>query len=467
MSSKRILLIDNEEGLCRMMEAVLGDSGYQVESFTRSFEAVEQFKAGEYQLVISDIKMPGIDGLEVLQRIRAKDQLVPVIMITAYATVETSIQALRRGAYDMLTKPFEPEELLYRVKNALSHNELAEENRELKKELAEQFSFENIIGATSSLKTLLETVKKVAIRDTSVLITGESGTGKELIAQAIHHNSPRRDKRFMAINCGALPESVLESELFGYKKGAFTGAASDRKGIIEAADGGTLFLDEIGNLPIAVQKTLLRFLQEQEFMRIGDTKPIKVDVRIVSATNADLIQEMAAGNYREDLYYRLNVVNIHLPPLRQRREDLQLLTAHFIKQQNKKFGTSVQGLDPDALRLLCSYDWPGNIRQLENVIEACMTLESSNFISLPILTQFISAAPPATSPDESATTAAADITAEAEYNTALGNFETKYLLNLLQSTGGNVEEAAQLAGMNIATIYRKLKKHHINKEDYC
>jgi DNA-binding NtrC family response regulator len=367
----------------------------------------------------------------------------------------------------MLTKPFEPEELLYRVKNALSHNELAEENRELKKELAEQFSFENIIGATSSLKTLLETVKKVAIRDTSVLITGESGTGKELIAQAIHHNSPRRDKRFMAINCGALPESVLESELFGYKKGAFTGAASDRKGIIEAADGGTLFLDEIGNLPIAVQKTLLRFLQEQEFMRIGDTKPIRVDVRIVSATNADLIQEMAAGNYREDLYYRLNVVNIHLPPLRQRREDLQLLTAHFIKQQNKKFGTSVQGLDPDALRLLCSYDWPGNIRQLENVIEACMTLESSNFISLPILTQFISAAPPATSPDESATTTAADITAEAEYNTALGNFETKYLLNLLQSTGGNVEEAAQLAGMNIATIYRKLKKHHINKEDYC
>ncbi len=468
MSSKRILLIDNEEGLCRMMEAVLGDSGYQVKSYTRSFEAVEEFKAGDYQLVISDIKMPGMDGLEVLQRIREKDQLVPVIMITAYATVETSIQALRRGAYDMLTKPFEPEELLYRVKNALSHNELAEENRELKKELAAQFSFDNIIGATSSLKSLLETVKKVAIRDTSVLITGESGTGKELIAQAIHHNSPRRDKRFMAINCGSLPESVLESELFGYKKGAFTGAASDRKGIIEAADGGTLFLDEIGNLPPNVQKTLLRFLQEQEFMRIGDTKPIKVDVRIVSATNADLMQEMADGNYREDFYYRLNVVNINLPPLRQRREDLPLLIAHFIKRQNKKFGTSVQGLDPDALQLLCAYDWPGNIRQLENVIEACMTMESTNLISLAILNQFISASPssPNTSAD-SATTSANNSAAEAEYNTALGNFETKYLLNLLQSTGGNVEEAAQLAGMNIATIYRKLKKHNINKEDYC
>jgi len=468
MSNKRILLIDNEEGLCRMMEAVLGDSGYQVKSYTRSFEAVEEFHAGDYHLVISDIKMPGMDGLEVLQRIREKDQSVPVIMITAYATVETSIQALRRGAYDMLTKPFEPEELLYRVKNALNHNELAEENRELKKELSSQFSCNNIIGASSSLRAILETVKKVAIRDTSVLITGESGTGKELIAQAIHHNSPRRNKRFMAINCGALPESVLESELFGYKKGAFTGATSDRKGIIESADGGTLFLDEIGNLPLTVQKTLLRFLQEQEFMRIGDSKPIRVDVRIISATNADLIQEMADGNYREDLYYRLNVVNIHLPPLRQRRDDLLLLAAHFIKQQNKKFGTSVQGLDPEARQLLCSYDWPGNIRQLENVIEACMTMESGDYISLPVLTQFISATPsaPTTPAPPSPDTNNAEGT-DAEYNAALSNFETRYLLNLLQSTGGNVEEAAQLAGMNMATIYRKLKKHNINKEDYC
>jgi DNA-binding NtrC family response regulator len=469
MTSKRILLIDNEEGLCRMMEAVLSDSGYQVKSFTRSFEAVEMFNSGDYDLVISDIKMPGMDGLEVLQRIRAKDQNVPVIMITAYATVETSIQALRRGAYDMLTKPFEPEELLYRVKNALSHNELVEENIALKKELASKFSCENIIGASSGLKSILETVKKVAIRDTSVLITGESGTGKELIAQAIHHNSPRNNKRFMAINCGALPESVLESELFGYKKGAFTGANADRKGILEAADGGTLFLDEIGNLPLTVQKTLLRFLQEQEFMRIGDTKPIKVDVRIISATNADLNQEMSDGNYREDLYYRLNVVNIHLPPLRARRDDLALLTAHFIKQQNKKFGTKVEGLTAEARQLMLNYDWPGNIRQLENVIEACMTMESSSYITLPVLTQFIN---PATATTTAVTASAPTATENVdnpdapEYTKALGDFETTYLVNLLQSTGGNVEEAAQLAGMNMATIYRKLKKHQINKEDY-
>ncbi|MEA3465704.1 MAG: sigma-54 dependent transcriptional regulator [Thermodesulfobacteriota bacterium] len=461
MSGKRILLIDNEEGLCRMMEAVLGDSGYRVKSYTRSYDGVENFHAGDYDLVISDIKMPGMDGLEVLQRIREKDKLIPVIMITAYATVETSIQALRKGAYDMLTKPFEPEELLYRVKNALNHNKLVEENRELKKELAGQFSCNNIIGASSGLKSVLETVKKVAIRDTSVLITGESGTGKELIAQAIHHNSPRRDQRFMAINCGALPESVLESELFGYKKGAFTGANSDRKGLLESTDGGTLFLDEIGNLPLTVQKTLLRFFQEQEFMRIGDTKPIKVDVRIISATNADLTQEMTDGKYREDLYYRLNVVNIHLPPLRQRRTDLPLLTAHFIHQQNKKFATSVQGFTPEATQMLCAFDWPGNIRQLENVIEACMTMESSDQISVSVLSQFISVDPSITT-DSSVT-----ISSNTEdYAQALGDFETSYLLNLLNSSDGNVEEAARRAGMNMATIYRKLKKHQINKDDY-
>ncbi len=479
-SGQRILLIDNEEGLCRMMEAVLSDSGYQIKAFTRSFEAVDAFNAGDYDLVISDIKMPVMDGIEVLQKIREKDKTVPVIMITAYATVETSIQALRRGAYDMLTKPFEPEELLYRVKNALCHNELVEENRELKKELAGKFSCDNIIGASSGLKSILEIVAKVAIRDTSVLITGESGTGKELIAQAIHHNSPRRDKRFMAINCGALPESVLESELFGYKKGAFTGATSDRKGIIESADGGTLFLDEVGNLPLTVQKTLLRFLQEQEFMRIGDTKPIKVDVRIISATNADLNKEMSDGNHREDLYYRLNVVNIHLPPLRERQSDLPLLAAHFIKKQNEKFSTAVRGLTAEAQQLLYNYAWPGNIRQMENVIEACLTMESSDYITLPTLSQFISTPTtshtsatsliePITATATTATAAPPPVNAncdDADYTAALSDFETSYLVKLLKSTHGNVEEAAQQAGMNMATIYRKLKKNQINKEDY-
>ncbi|MRR34790.1 sigma-54-dependent Fis family transcriptional regulator, partial [bacterium] len=325
--NKRIMLIDNEEGLCRMMEAVLLDSGYAVKGYTRSFEAVEEFRPGDWDLVVSDIKMPGMDGLEVLQRIKAKEPGIPVIMITAYATVEMSIQALRRGAYDMLTKPFEPEELLYRVKNALKHNELLEENRELREELVGKFRFDNIIGASDGLKGVLEKVEKIAIRDTSVLITGESGTGKELIAQAIHYNSARKEKKFVAINCGALPETLLESELFGYRKGAFTGAKENRQGLLEAADGGTLFLDEVGNLPMNVQKTLLRFLQEQEFLRIGDTTPTKVDVRIISATNADLREGVKSGSFREDLYYRLNVVNLHLPPLRERKGDIPLLAA--------------------------------------------------------------------------------------------------------------------------------------------
>jgi DNA-binding NtrC family response regulator len=379
-------------------------------------------------------------------------------MITAYATVEMSIQALRRGAYDMLTKPFEPEELLFRVKNALTQTDLLEENRELKEELAGKFRFENIIGASAGLKSVLEKVEKIAVRDTSVLITGESGTGKELIAQAIHFNSPRREKRFVAINCGALPESILESELFGYRKGAFTGAKENRQGLLESADGGTLFLDEVGNLPMNVQKTLLRFLQEQEFLRLGDNKPTKVDVRVLSATNSDLKLAVKAGEFREDLFYRLNVVNIHLPPLRERQADVQLLAAHFITLQNSKFGTRVKGLDSEALAAVTQYDWPGNIRQMKNVIEASMAMESGEYVSLPILAQFIDINPPS-SPGGSA-----DETLEGDYNAAMARFEADYLRGLLARYSWNVEAAARDAGINMATMYRKMKKYGLRRE---
>jgi DNA-binding NtrC family response regulator len=469
MDKNRILLIDNEEGLCRMIEAVLGDNGYTVESFTSPFTALESFEPGSYDLVISDIKMPGMDGLEVLQKIRAQDQHVPVIMITAYATVETSIQALRKGAYDMLTKPFEPEELLYRVRNALHANQLESENRELRQQLAGEGSFAHIIGAESGLKGVIDIVRKVALRDTSVLITGESGTGKEVIAKAIHANSARKEKRFMAINCGALPANVLESELFGYKKGAFTGANADRKGILEASDGGTLFLDEVGNLPMNMQQTLLRFLQEHEFMRLGDTRPIKVNTRIISATNSDLRQAMQDGSFRDDLFYRLNVVNIHLPPLRERREDLPLLVSHFIKQNNARFGTAVKGLTPEAMQLVYAFDWPGNIRQMENIIEACMTMLDEGRIGVEILQQFLypEAGPNAHLPTQTPDTAGASAAEiDAEYSRALAEFETEYLRSLLCRTAGNVEEAAKMAGMNMATIYRKLKKYAISKDEF-
>ncbi|WP_136526592.1 sigma-54-dependent transcriptional regulator [Geomonas ferrireducens] len=458
MTKKRVMLVDNEEGLCRMMEAVLSDNGYQVSAFTRSFEAAESFQAGQWDLLVTDIKMPGMDGLELLQKVKQKDPAIPVIMVTAYATVEMSIQALRKGAYDMLTKPFEPEELLYRVKNALQHTRLMEENRELREELVGRFNFGNIIGASKALKEVLERVEKLAVRDTSVLITGESGTGKELIAQAIHYNSPRKEKKFVAINCGALPASLLESELFGYKKGAFTGAAENRRGLLETADGGTLFLDEVGNLPMTVQKTLLRFLQEQEFNRLGDPTPTKVDVRVLSATNADMKQAVKAGEFREDLFYRLNVVNIQLPPLRERRDDIALIAAHFISLQNAKFGTHIKGLAHDAMEAAVDFSWPGNIRQLKNVIEACIAMESSDYITLPVLSQFIEVIP-----SEGGAEAAAD---EGDYSRALMRFETEYLRGLLRKNQGNVEAAAKEAGTNMATIYRKIKKYGIRKEEY-
>jgi DNA-binding NtrC family response regulator len=453
---KRVLVIDNEEGICRMVEAVLTDAGYEVAASTRPAEAVEGFEPGRFDLVISDVKMPGMDGLEVLRRVKGKAPAVPVIMITAYATVEMSIQALRRGAYDMLTKPFEPEELVYRVKNALAQTELLEENRSLREELGGGLRPENIVGASSGLKDVLEKVRKIAAREISVLITGESGTGKELIAQAIHDGSPRRAGRFVAINCGALPESLLESELFGYRRGAFTGAKEDRPGLLEAAHGGTLFLDEVGNLPVEVQKKLLRFLQEREFLRLGDAEPRKVDVRILSATNTDLKAATRAGAFREDLYYRLNAVNVHVPPLRERASDIPLLAAHFIRRQNAAFGTAVKGFTPEALAAASAYAWPGNIRELKNAVEGALALESGDFVGLPILSQFIEV------PQQGGEAEAAEA---GGFTSAANRFEEEYFRALLRKTRGNVEAAAAEAGVNLATMYRKMKKHGIRREE--
>jgi DNA-binding NtrC family response regulator len=459
---KRILLIDNEAGLCRMMEQILLDHGYLVRFYTSPQQAVAEFSASAWDLVITDIKMPGMSGLEVLQAIKAIQHDIPVIMITAYATVDMSIQALRKGAYDMLTKPFEPDELVYRVKNALQQRQLLEENRELRAVLEDKFRFENVIGASCGLKSVLERVAKVAARDTSILVTGESGTGKELIAQAVHYNSPRSNNRFIAINCGALPENLLESELFGYKKGAFTGATENRCGLLEAANGGTLFLDEVGNLPINVQKALLRFLQEKEFNRLGDTTPTRVDVRILSATNSDLKEAINSGAFREDLYYRLNVVTIHLPPLRERRNDIPLLVAHFIVLQNQKFKTACKGFESEAMRIISEYQWPGNIRQLKNVIEACMAMESGEFITCETLAPFIDIQPNGNTDSGAAGQSSSDLT----YTTALERFEADLLCTLLKRHAGNIDAAAREAGMNMVTMYRKIKKYGIKKEDF-
>lgn len=449
--SIHVLLIDDEEAMGRMVQAIMADHGYRVSTFTRAVAALQTLETETYALVITDVKMPGIDGLEVLKRVKAHDPNLPVIIITAHATVEISIQALRAGAYDMLTKPFEPEELLSRVRNALRQSELVVENKKLKAALTSQAG--TIVGESSKLRALLELAHKVAGRDIPVLITGESGTGKELVARAVHQFSQRCERQFVAINCGAIPEALLESELFGHRKGAFTGADRDHAGLLEAADGGTLFLDEVGTLPVNVQKTLLRFLQDQEFYRVGDTQPRRVNIRVLSATNTDLYAAVQGGEFREDLYYRLNVINLHLPPLRERRSDIPLLIAHFVQQQNARFGTAVKGFTPEAMEVLQNHDWQGNVRQLSNVVQASMAIDSSEYIDCEVLAQFIDMpAPRAVSSSDAACS-------ELDYASALARFETEYLNLLLDRTGGSVEDMAHHAGINVATIYRKMKKY--------
>jgi len=456
-AAKRILLIDDDPGMCRMVETILSASGYSVTAYTRSFEAVEAFAAGAFDVVVTDVKMPGLDGMEVLERLRAADAGLPVIMITAHATLDLSIQALRKGAYDLVTKPFEPEELLYRVRNALRQTELVAENRELREELEGKARFGSLVGEAPRLLAVLDVAAKVARRDVPVLITGESGTGKELVAQAIHQHSERRGGRFVAINCGALPQTLLESELFGFRKGAFTGADREHRGLLQVADRGTLFLDEVGNLPMDVQKALLRFLQEQEFYRVGDTQPHKVDVRVVSATNVDLQAAVEQGAFREDLYYRLNVVNLHVPPLRERPSDVPLLVAHFVREQNERFGTHVRGFTPEAMAAASRFEWPGNVRQLRNVVEASLAVSSGDTIGLEVLRQFLPLAGPCEVERE-------EQIAATEYAVALARFETEYLRCLLRRTGGNVEAAAVEAKMDVTTIYRKLKRHGLTRE---
>ncbi len=451
MSGVHILVIDNEKGLCKMLEAILSDHDYRVTSFTDPVKAVEYYTPGICSLVITDVKMPDMDGLEVLKTIKERDDSVPVLMITGYATVEMSIHALRNGAFDILTKPFEPAELLQRVRNALRQTELLEENRQLREELATQEQFGEVIGKSPSLLKVLDTAKKIALRDIPVSITGESGTGKELVARAIHDNSTRSKEPFVAINCGALPESLLESELFGHTKGAFTGADQDKKGLLETADKGTLLLDEVGNLPMNVQKALLRFLQEKEFYRVGKSTPTRVDVRILSATNADLMTEIETGGFREDLYYRLAVVKLKIPPLRERRTDIPLLAQHFVQELNERFGTKVKGFTPEACEMIIGYNWPGNIRELKNVIEASLALESGDLIEMENLGRLMEV--------ERLVESDLEEGIQENYSVANAHFEQKYFTKLLALTKGNVEEAASLADLNVATLYRKIKKY--------
>ena len=371
-----ILIVDDEKNYLLVLSAVLEEEGYEVLTAVSGAEALEVLAASEPDLVLTDMKMPGMDGIELLERIKARDPDLPVIMMTAHGTVDKAVEAMQKGAYTYLLKPFDNERLILYVRKAISLFQVIQENRRLRRAMQSQYRFGQLIGKSRSMQVVFDTVEKVAPSGATVLIEGESGTGKELVAKAIHFNSPRRDKPFVAVSGSALAETLLESELFGHEKGAFTGAVATRKGRFELAHGGTLFLDEIGELSAGLQVKLLRVLQERSFERVGGTRPITVDIRLIAATHRNLKEEVARGRFREDLFFRLNVVHIVLPPLRERREDIRLLVNHFLEKYaaERKSGVPVKGLSPEVEQIFYEYDWPGNVRELENVIERVMVL---------------------------------------------------------------------------------------------
>ncbi len=378
---KRVLVVDDEENLRLVVRSFLKRDGFEVEVAGSGEEALALIESFGPDVVLTDVRMPKMGGLDLLSTLKAKGSEITVIVMSAYGSVDLAIEAIKAGAYDYIQKPFKNEELLLTLRKAEERESLRRENRALRQEIQKGAQFESLLSKSPAMQQVFKTVSKMADFKTTALITGESGVGKELVARAIHQRSKRRGEPFVAVNCGAIPEALLESELFGYRRGAFTDAHSDRAGLFEQATGGTLLLDEIGELPLALQVKLLRVLQEEAIRRLGDSKDIKVDVRILAATHRDLAAETKAGRFREDLYYRINVLPIHIPPLRDRREDIPLLLDHFIARNNLRFSTNIRGVDAESRKLLVEYSWPGNVRELENTIERAMVLAEREVIA--------------------------------------------------------------------------------------
>ncbi|MDO3379630.1 sigma-54-dependent transcriptional regulator [Geoalkalibacter halelectricus] len=381
MAGEKILIVDDEQGMRRLLDRVLSREGYETVAVAGGAEALRELNSGDVDLALVDIQMPGMTGLELLERIKEFDPCLPTIMITAYGTVESAVKALRAGAYHYITKPFETDEIKLTVAKAFERERLLAENRYLQQELAQRYSFAGIVSESLCMREVFEMASSVAVSNANVLITGESGTGKELMARSIHFNSARKEKPFVVLNCAALSEGVLESELFGHEKGAFTGAVGTRKGRFELAHEGTLFIDEVGEMSLNAQVKLLRVIQEQEFERVGGSRTIRANVRIVAATNKNLEDEVRAGRFREDLYYRLNVVNIHVPPLRERREDIEPLARHFMGKFAAEMGKAVTTLSPRTLSCLLAYDWPGNVRELQNAMERAVVMARGSAVT--------------------------------------------------------------------------------------
>lgn len=449
-----ILIVDDEKNYLVVLESLLGPEGYEILTTVDGHNALRLVDEADLDLVITDMKMPGMNGMELLEKCKRIKPELPVIMMTAYGTIEMAVEAMKKHAYDYIKKPFENEQLKLTVRKALENHRLIKENRLLNEALSDRFRYGNIIGKSKPMLKIYEIVRKVAQSKASVLIAGPSGTGKELIAKAIHYEGPRKDRPFVSINCGALTETLLESELFGHEKGAFTGAVAMRKGRFELADKGTLFLDEVGEMSPSLQVKLLRVLQEMEFERVGGTKSIKVDVRILSASNRNIKEDVAQGTFRKDLFYRLNVIQIDAPPLRERVDDIPLLVKHFIEKYKEDDGGGKIELTPEVWKVIYKYSWPGNVRELENVIERAVVLNSGGKIRLEDLPEELTEA-------EAAFDVERFIPPDVPLTKALEQIEEKLIRRALAQSDNVQAHAAKMLGITKSLIQHKMKKYNI------
>lgn len=454
-------MVDDEESIRSSLCDLLRSFGYDVAAVEDGFKAIERIKGEEWDLALVDLKMPGMDGMEVLEKIRGINSITSVIIITGYATVDNAVTAMKKGAVDYLMKPFTADEIRIRIEKALEKKRLVSENIYLRQELTEKYKFDKIIGKSKVLQEIFRLIEKVAPTDSTILIRGESGTGKELIARAIHHSSLRKDRKFIAVDCGALPETLLESELFGHVKGSFTGAIVTKRGLLEVANGGTFFMDEVGDLSLGIQSKLLRVLQEKEFRPIGGVKSIKVDVRLIAATNKDLESMIDEKTFREDLFYRLNIVPIYLPSLKERREDVPLLVHHFLEIYNRKRNKNVKGISPETMNLLVEYDWPGNVRELENIVERLVIMNDSGIIEPEHLPTHIQGKHVCFNITTPQTNEELKIIKKKVRTDAVENIEKAFVIDALKRSGWNVSRAAREVGMKRQNFQILMRKYHI------
>lgn len=454
-SKQTILIVDDDKAHRTMLRTLILQWGYQISEADDGDTAIQKARDNPYDLILMDIRMIKMSGLQALSEIKAYNPAIPIIIMTAYSSVETAVQALKKGAYDYLTKPLDFDELRLAMDRAMDHSQLKKENRLLRETVGAHFDRQNIVGHSPAMVRLLDIVAQVAPTEATVLISGDSGTGKELIAGAVHFNSLRKDGPFVKMNCAAVTETLLESELFGHEKGAFTGAYRRREGRFQQADGGSLFLDEVSEMSLSMQVGLLRVLQEREFTRVGGEEAIKVDVRLIAATNKDLIQEMKAGLFREDLYYRLNVVSLELPLLKERKEDIPLLAQHFLNTFAKRNHKHIKGFTPQAMDCLLKYDWPGNVRELMNALERAVVLSRSEYLDredLPILENV-------GGPHQQSFPQDRDLG-----NLPLQEVEKATILKTIESTGGNKSEAARRLGITRKTLHKKLAGYGVKNQ---